>query len=49
MGAIRERRNLIRQVFLKEDIFVALELPFVKRFAEHGQGDLQQIVNFYEI
>ncbi|KAF9124814.1 hypothetical protein BGX30_000784 [Mortierella sp. GBA39] len=49
VGPIRERRNLIRQVFLKQDIYAAPELPFVKRFVEHGQGDLHQIVNFYEI
>ncbi|KAK3832996.1 MAG: hypothetical protein JOS17DRAFT_789705 [Linnemannia elongata] len=49
VGAIRERRNLIRQVFLKQDIFAASELPFVKRFVEHGQGDLHEIINFCEI
>lgn len=48
-GAIRERRNFIRQMSLKQDIFAAPELPSVRRFVEHGQGDLHQIANFYEI
>ncbi|KAG0065870.1 hypothetical protein BGZ89_007852 [Linnemannia elongata] len=45
-GAIRERRTFIRQMFLKQDLFAAPELPSVRRFVEHGQGDLHQIANF---
>ncbi|OAQ25148.1 hypothetical protein K457DRAFT_23390 [Linnemannia elongata AG-77] len=46
VGAIRERRNFICQMFLKQDLFEAPELPSVRRSVEHRQGDLHQIANF---
>ncbi|KAF8943351.1 hypothetical protein BGZ47_005496 [Haplosporangium gracile] len=47
VGVIRERRNIIREAFLKIGIFAAPELNFVRRFVERSEGDLHQLVNLY--
>lgn len=47
VGPLRERRNLIRQAFWEIGIFAAPEQMLVRRFVEHNEGDLHQLVNLY--
>ncbi|KAG0313581.1 hypothetical protein BGZ97_010070 [Linnemannia gamsii] len=44
---VRERRNLIRQVFADRGLFADLDLVFVKEFVEYNQGNLKKIVHLY--
>ncbi|KAG0287892.1 hypothetical protein BGZ96_008256 [Linnemannia gamsii] len=44
---VRERRNLIRQVFVDRGLFTDTDLVFVKKFVESNQGDLEKIVHLY--
>ncbi|KAG0287891.1 hypothetical protein BGZ96_008255 [Linnemannia gamsii] len=46
VGDIRERRNMIRQVFMNRDLFADPDLAYVKRFVDHNEGSLVDIVRF---
>ncbi|KAG0308090.1 hypothetical protein BGZ97_000175 [Linnemannia gamsii] len=48
-GAVRERRNKIRQAFLEKKVFAAPDLPFVKGYIEDNEGDLKEIVEAYAV
>lgn len=47
VGDVRERRNMIRQVFMDRDLFADPDLPYVKKFVECSEGGLVDIVRFY--
>ncbi|KAG0287890.1 hypothetical protein BGZ96_008254 [Linnemannia gamsii] len=49
-GAVRERRNRIREAFLERgEFFAQPELWFVKNYVEVDQGDLWDIVETYAV
>ncbi|KAK3832998.1 MAG: hypothetical protein JOS17DRAFT_789707 [Linnemannia elongata] len=45
VGAVRERRNRIRQLFLQRELFAPSKLPAIQCYIECGSGNLQEIVN----
>lgn len=48
-GVFRERRNRIREAFLRKGHFAAPELPFVRLYVLVGEGDLEGIVRNFAI
>ncbi|KAF9149257.1 hypothetical protein BG015_008960 [Linnemannia schmuckeri] len=49
VGAVRERRNRIRQMFLQRELFASSKLPAIKRYIESGHGNLREIVKTFAI
>ncbi|KAF9124815.1 hypothetical protein BGX30_000785 [Mortierella sp. GBA39] len=45
VGAVRERRNRIREKFLQRELFAPSKLPTIQCYIEYGRGDLREIVN----
>lgn len=48
-GDVRERRSLIRHLFLEKGFFADPSLGFVKMFVEENQGELDKIVPLYAV
>ncbi|KAF9149256.1 hypothetical protein BG015_008959 [Linnemannia schmuckeri] len=48
-GDVRERRSLIRHVFLEKGFFADPKLVFVKEFVEENHGELDKIVPLYAV
>ncbi|KAG9062019.1 hypothetical protein KI688_006739 [Linnemannia hyalina] len=44
-GAVRERRDRIREKFLQRELFAPSKLPTIQCYIEYGRGDLREVVN----
>lgn len=48
-GDVRERRNLIRHLFLEKGFFADPNLEFVEKFVEENKGELDKIIPLYVV